>query len=221
MSAQSPETVPSPLLARAVGTPFRAAAALRHAKAFHPDGRLLTGSLVVDGPILGVVRPSAGDVTLRLSQGAGLPGGLPDVLGIALRVDIGAGRPWDLLLASSTVAATRVPLPVPARTWSETTFSSLTPFEADGAWWWIRAQTVVASRTAAVPDPPVRIRLSQARGLSPFRSIGEVEATDVAPVADIDFDPVRNLPADVRMAPAWLARTRRSAYDDSRRGRRG
>lgn len=208
----------SPLLPALVGAPFRAAGALRHARAFHPTGRTVTGVLHVARPALGAVAPDA-SVTVRLSKGVGLPGGVPDVLGVAIRMTVDGGAPWDLLLASSTRRSARLPVPVPAATWSRTTFSSLTPFSCNGALWWVAAQTVTDAHTADIPEGPVQVVLSQARGASPFRPFARV-TTDLAAVADVDMDPVRNLPPGVAMAPRLLTRVRAAAYDNSRTGRR-
>ena len=57
----------------------------------------------------------------------------------------------------------------------------------------MRARTVVASYDADVPDEPVRIEMSQARGMSSFRPFATV-TTDSPILDDVDFDPVRNLP---------------------------
>lgn len=214
-SDSSPGT--APVLAGAIGVPFRAAGALRHAKAFHPAGRTVPGTFDADAPAFGAVAVDP-DVTVRLSKGVGLPGGLPDVLGVAIRLSVDDGSPWDLLLASSTRLSARLPLPVPARTWAETEFSSLTPFTCAGALWWVRAQTITTSNGADVPDGPVRIVLSQARGVSSFHPFATV-TTDVRTLDDVDFDPVANLPSAVTMAPHWLARVRGVAYGNSRAGR--
>lgn len=207
----------TPVLAGAIGVPFRAAGALRRAKAFHPTGRTVAGTLDATAPAFDAVTPGP-DVSVRLSKGVGLPGGVPDVLGVAIRLSVDGGSPWDLLLASSTRLSARLPLPVPARSWAETEFSSLTPFDRDGVLWWIRARSVTTSRTADVPDGPVRIELAQARGMSSFRPFATV-TTGPRVLDDVDFDPVRNLPSTVSMAPHWLARVRGVAYDNSRAGR--
>jgi hypothetical protein len=85
----------------------------------------------------------------------------------------------------------------------------------------VRAQTITTSNGADVPDGPARIALSQARGLSSFRPFATVTTGSrvVDAVDAVDFDPVHNLPSAVTMAPHWLARVRRVAYDSSRAGR--
>jgi hypothetical protein len=209
----------SPLLSGVVGAPFRAAGVLRRARAFHPTGRTVTGTLDVVEPAFGAVLPGR-EVTVRLSKGVGLPGGVPDILGVAIRLSVDGGAPWDLLLASSSRGSARVPIPVPVATWSHTTFSSLTPFAAGGELWWVRARTVTDSDSAALPDGPVRVELSHARGVSSsFRPFARVD-TDTRTVDDVDMDPVRNLPPGVAMAPRLLTRVRAAAYDNSRTGRR-
>ncbi|MDQ1041108.1 hypothetical protein QFZ75_007524 [Streptomyces sp. V3I8] len=108
-------------LVGAVEAGFRRLARLRHAPALHPTGLTCTAELeVVDdgGGRWGVPwldTPGRYAATVRLSRAAGLPGRLPDGLGLAVRVEdaAGPGRPLDLLLTSSGRgrAVRRLPLP--------------------------------------------------------------------------------------------------------------
>ena len=69
---------------------FRLASRARGERAIHAKGRTLTGRLSVTGgvgtaaPLLDA--PGSYDVLVRASRSVGLPGPLPDVLGLAVRV---------------------------------------------------------------------------------------------------------------------------------------
>ena len=112
------------------GLPIQAGAALRGARLFHPDGVLAKGTLTrvaADG----VGLPMADcDVVARVSKGVGMPGTVPDVLGLAMRMPPHPGdhAPWDVLLASAAgtnlVART---IPFPAREIASAVLSSLQP----------------------------------------------------------------------------------------------
>ncbi|WP_431891527.1 hypothetical protein [Cellulosimicrobium funkei] len=95
------ETLSRPVgaaLAAATGTVAR----VRDGRPMHARGVLLRGTLVVAEDEAGAASVPQGrtPVTVRVSLGAGLPRGLPDVVGIAVRwTDDGA--PQDVLFASS------------------------------------------------------------------------------------------------------------------------
>ncbi len=95
-------------LPRAVtATSLALGTAVRRARVFHPRGRAFTGTVRTDGGGswgAGIL-DEAGDhrAVVRVSRGVGLPEPLPDVLGLAIRLD-GLGRdgePLDLLVNTS------------------------------------------------------------------------------------------------------------------------
>ena len=111
-SAVSSMTAPTNPVWRAVdrllGLVFGGLARLRHTRSIHPRGITYaarvavtprsrrTGSQFFD-------TAASYDGLLRISRGAGFSGEVPDIIGWALRVEdaFGAGRPLDLLLAST------------------------------------------------------------------------------------------------------------------------
>jgi hypothetical protein len=106
---------------------FRALAQLRNARVFHPHGLVLDGELTVlaRGPLpweAGTRNP----VLARMSRGIGLPGDVPDVLGLSIRL-LDAGGPsrhWDFALASCGWGPAQV-IPFPARSWDRARSSTL------------------------------------------------------------------------------------------------
>ncbi|MBU4613785.1 phosphodiesterase [Rhodococcus sp. GG48] len=217
-------------LRKAVSVPFEVGSAVRGARIFHPHGVLFEGIAEFDTGDAGRGRwplPTGEPVPLhaRLSRGIGLPGLLPDILGVAVRLRL-PGGPWDLLLASAFVPA-RIAL-APARSWASANFSTLAAYRGiDGA----APRWIVAAPVGGRPDgppsledlvPPLsfRVGLASARG-APV-PVGSFRLTRRIPCEDGDqpsFDPVLNCPAGIRMWPSWLAGIRRIAYAGSRRGR--
>ena len=221
-------TLPRPAapLRSAVSGAFRAASAFRGARAFHPEGALFRGALEAreEG---GPVPPGRYAVTARLSRGIGLPIGVPDVLGVALRVSLQAG-PWDLLLATAWTPARAVL--IPARGWGSARYSSLTAYRRYGD---ERVRWVLATPVGRQPDTtstddfrpdvlPLHFSLGWAPPRGPSLHFGDVTLTtrlDMDDSAMTSFDPVVHCPPTLRMWPAVVAEVRRDAYRGSRAGR--
>jgi hypothetical protein len=206
-----------------VGAPFALASAVRRARVFHPRGVLAQGHAELGAhwwPVQGRI-----PVTARLSRGIGLPGLLPDVQGLAVRLHLISG-PWDLLLVSAQLP-TRVVM-WPARGWSSARYSSLTAYCAeDGPPTWVFAlpdpgQPRRGSTAALVDGGPLHFTLSLATARGDATAAGWISLGSPTAVADDEqpvFDPVINLPPELRMWPHWLAGPRRAAYGASRGGR--
>lgn len=87
---------------------FAVLSALRRKRVFHPIGVAFTGRLRFNEAAEGwlpeaLTDPKEHDVVTRFSRGAGLPGPLPDVLGISIKIPgvCADGGDQDWLLASS------------------------------------------------------------------------------------------------------------------------
>jgi hypothetical protein len=216
------------------GFPVQVGAAIRGARVFHPNGVLARGTLqriAADGAGLPIADC---DVVARVSKGVGLPGTIPDVLGLAIRMPPHPGdrAPWDILLASAagTGAVARM-IPFPARAFSDAVLSSLQPLHHDDASWWLRARVSPQTPQAGVALDGVeqQIRehtlvfdLEQARGTGPYEPLASLTLTDPVTESDypnIGFDPVLNTTRDVDPEPNWLSGTRKLAYRYSRKGR--
>ena len=138
---------------RPLRTAFDALARAREARAFHPKGILLDGTLTPLRP--GALPLGPTEVRARLSKGAGLPQGFRDVLGLAVRVPLETG-PWDLTF--STIGPFGRVLPFPSAGWCDRPYSSLAPYRVDGQLRWLLAQ-------AAAGQPDVDASLRAARRL--------------------------------------------------------
>ncbi|MDS1114627.1 hypothetical protein RD149_12700 [Gordonia westfalica] len=227
-----------------ITTPFRWLGALRHARVFHPDGLLCGGraSVSADHPL-----PfRSGPVTVRLSKGIGTPGGLPDIVGVAIRSPAATGAnpsgtnpesaangentasgAWDLLLAGPAPLSGRLPVPLPATHWAPTAVSSLTPYRYDGELYWIRARIIEPTGPSGLDVEDLAACLRTKRpvviileaGFRRFVPLARIEVDHVLTGLDIDFDPILHRPEGVEFAPSWLGDLRRRAYRDSRKGR--
>jgi len=189
-------------------TVFRLLAKARHARALHPRGVQTTGELRgFAAPF-----PRQATVAVRLSNGAGTGRGLPDVLGLALRVPTESGD-WDLLLSSTGTGRWTRLLPKFVRRWRDARLSTIAPYRYRGELVWFMA----------VPDDgelPKRFAVHISGKDAGWRRVAEVAVNPgngtVAPEA---FDPVLTLPPELELAPRWLAVVRAKAYEGSRRGR--
>jgi hypothetical protein len=214
-------------------TPFRWGAAIRDRRLFHPIGVLAHGAFErVAPPEFGLPMQSAPAIG-RVSKALGVPGGLPDIAGLAFRLPAGssASAPWDLLLASAGAhLVTRLALR-PVRTWSSAWLSSLMPFEYGGDIWWVRARidaTVgggldLSAVTDQVNRGGLGIDVEQAHGAKDFQPLGRLTLRQVIPTDDpaddVSFDPVLHCAEGISLRPGWLADFRRRAYHRSRQGR--
>jgi hypothetical protein len=211
--------------------PARFGAAIRRRRLFHPAGVLAEGVLeriADDGDGLPMV---SCDVIGRVSKGLGLPGGAPDIAGLAWRMpppaDMRSGIPWDVLLAT-TVANSRIVL-APVFSWSGATFSSLMPLRYQGTAWWVRARLVSKIGTPGLPLDAISERIEsgglefdieQASGTGGFRPLARLTLRHLDPSCDdIAFDPALHSDPEVELVPRWLGDFRRSAYRRSREGR--
>ena len=216
------------LVGSILGTLSAGAARLRRSgKPLHPRGASFTGTLVRTGadPAWGV--PWLDDtgeapVTVRLSRSAGLPTGLPDVNGVAIRVrDDAAGG--DLLLSNTgTGRLGRFVLVPHVRVGGVHT--SLLPFSTAAGPLLLRADLSEAgpgSRSARSVDRvrlPVTLDLSAARPRGPWRPFGRVTLTaPVGPEADppLSFDPIGNALPGLPSYP-WAAALRGRSYAAAR-----
>jgi hypothetical protein len=95
----------------------------------------------------------SGDVIGRVSKAIGLPGSIPDLAGLAWRMQPDGPTPWDVLLASTVRG--RLVL-APTVKWTGTVLSSLMPFAHDGGVWWIRARLSTQIRVPGLPLDAIR-----------------------------------------------------------------
>ena len=211
--------------------PVRVGAAVRRRRLFHPVGVLAEGKLertALDGD--GLPMRSC-DVIGRVSKGIGVPGGRPDIAGLAFRIpppqDLRSCGPWDVLLASTTARNRFIVAPVAS--WSGATFSSLMPMRYRDRVWWVRARLATDIGThdlsldtieSEINSDGIQFDIEQARYREEFRPLARLTLRHVDPSCDdIAFDPALHTDCDVALLPRWLAEFRCAAYRFSRKGR--
>ncbi|MEU4830973.1 hypothetical protein [Streptosporangium sp. NPDC023615] len=210
----------------------RAVARTRRGRALHPSGVTLRGVLSVEEETsrpLGVAvldRPGRTEVVVRLSKATSLPGALPDVLGLAVRVPdgIGPGRDLDLLLSTCCPLPVLDRLPWPRAGFTTGRYSTLVAYRHRKG----SLRLVADPSGPAVPPDPALLTAGRRLVLHlvalPSRGRSWTLATLTVdggpPLPDVSFDPVLNAHPELRL-PGWLARFRRRAYAGSREGRAG
>lgn len=209
---------------------FEAAARVRRARVFHPVGVSLTGVMqVVDPQFEQLLGASERPVVARISKGLGLPGGIPDVLGLAVRLLDSHDRPWDLALATTGTSPLTRLLPRPARSWGSARYGSLMAYRFDGgAAVWLCAEPDVPQPESVDLDDFSEVLRAQGASFTltavsragSGRLLARILVTEPE-IGDAPgfFDPMRNLPPEVELAPHLLGTVREWAYTGSRRGR--
>ncbi|WP_052073594.1 DUF6328 family protein [Rhodococcoides fascians] len=190
------------MIVDAMGLPFRALSSLRSARAFHPGGVQFAGTLVRLLPEQSGLPLRSCDVSVRVSKGIGVPSGLPDVAGVALRlppIEQG-GRPWDVLLAGSATGPFGRMVPWPSMSWNSAHLSSLMPYKHQGRLWWLRARitrpdtadmNIDDIRTNVVSNT-VSLVIEHAGTSEPFEPIAVVHSTALTSPAD-EIDALQEL----------------------------
>lgn len=178
-------------------------------KPLHPHGELRTATVARVGSAHGpgvpwIEEPGETPALVRLSRGIGLPAALPDVPGLAIRVDLD-GHVADLLLAGTGTSRLGRLLLHPRRDLRSGPLTSLLPYRSAAGPLWF----------AAVPDGErdFELRWSTGAGWTPFAllHVGAERPDDKR----ISFDPVLNtLPGLTNYG--WVRRLREPAYRGAR-----
>lgn len=158
----------------------RMASRLRGERVIHGRGRALAAQLVVPGgaatgaPLLD--EPGAHRAVVRLSRSLGLPGPLPDVLGLAVRVldAHGPGRHQDLLLDSALPAPLLRRVPFPGRDHAGAHYCSLLPYEVAGARLLLGARGLGGPARSLADADGTAFALLVATARGPWREVAEV-----------------------------------------------
>ncbi|MFR9750877.1 phosphodiesterase [Nocardia sp. 004] len=209
---------------------FAAGARIRHARVFYPNGLHLAGRLHAETefePLFG-----SGDraVIARLSKGAGTPGGLPDVLGLAFRVLDREDNPWDFALATTGRGPLGRLVITPARGWASARYGCLLPYRIDSSapiWFFAEPdpdQPLSASLEAMAThlgEDLVSFTLTASRIGAPPQRLAELTLrhAESAEYRTDYFDPMLNHPPEVEIFPKAIGRIRELAYIGSRSGR--
>jgi hypothetical protein len=215
-----------------VALPLKLGAAVRHRRVFHPLGVLASGHIERTAAAGHGLPIESGEVLGRVSKAIGVPGDLPDLIGLAWRMPTHAlnATPWDVLMASTGAGVLARFGLQPTRSWSGTTLSTLMPLHYDDGWWWLKAELVtkvpdglsVDSLAAEIEDSEIVFDIQQAHGTGAFEPLATLTLSATIPTDedhDVSFDPTRNTIPGVELGPQWLTALRERAYLRSREGR--
>ncbi len=141
-----------------------------------------------------------------------------------------SGRPFDLLVSSSAAAPVLRHLPLPRRRFSGT-YSSIMSYRSGRRRLWFAALADpespdlgrdLSQLSAAVRADTRRLLLAVASALGPWQLFGQVTLGDQLGAredAELAYDPVGNVPEDLRLAAGPLRWMRQYSYRGSRRAR--
>lgn len=204
--------VPGTLLAGTFGTVAR----LRR-RPLHPDGHVQDATVRrtgLDHPtgVPWVDEPGVDQVLVRFSRATGLPGPLPDVHGMALRVPTPDGRHGDVLLASTGLGRFSRFVLAPTRRPTGRACSTLLPYRTESG----------PLLLAAVPQDEHEYALVCSSLTGTWRRFATLEVSPPRPRdgadAPVAFDPVTNQLPGLAYYP-WAAELREGSYRASRRAR--
>jgi hypothetical protein len=222
-----------------LGRLFGTAAVVRRGKPLHPHGVVLDAVVVnrASGPVrwgaAWLDEPGEDHGIARLSRAAGLPGQLPDIMGLALAITGPAGTRHDLLLASTGLGRLSRFMLTPRRDPASASYSSLLPYTAASGPVLLAVAPVRASgrEVPAIPrhrsSTPLEFRMLAAAPSGCWHEYGllRVAAREGAePDPPVTFDPILNPLPGLRFStlltqlrePAYAAARRRTARDQPR-----
>ena len=221
---------------RAAGAAFALASRARGAKSLHPRGAVYDGLLEVRGvgwaPPASLLRePAEHKALVRFSRSVGLPRGVPDLFGIAVRLpDLhGPGRHQDFLTVTSIDAPLLHHLFVPVTDPQQAPYSSSLPYRAADELFLVGFGPVPDSPRPAGSTLEQRLERAAATGdlrfslmvsplLGRFRPIGELRIGRRLPdeLEGLRFNPWNT---GGGLEPAgFLNRLRAYAYPASQKG---
>ena len=197
-----------------LGATFGAVAKVRRTKPLHPAGRVGRGTLTITEPAPEVGVPllqeqGTHDCLARWSRAAGLPDPLPDVEGLAIRLEEPRA---DLLFASTGIGAVGRFLLMPRGPRSHGSQTTLLPVASE-------AGALLFRMTPVDHDnhPPRRFSLSVALGGGAWRVVGRLDVAAWGPDEPTRFDPVTHQLPGTDQYP--LVRfLREPSYQFARRG---
>lgn len=214
-----------------VSVVFARVARWRAARAVHPRGALFDArvSLTERESATATALGGTGDraALVRLSKGAGTPGALPDLLGIAVRTEVG-GHVVDVLFTSGGRHGPTRRLLAPSTAWDRRPYTTLMPYSAAGSRVVLGLDPEKPDRTrgadpeaarAAVTVAPLAFALTERESGGRRHTIGRLVLEVARGDERISFDPMVNAHPQLHPAPP-LRKLRAWAYTGSRRGRR-
>jgi hypothetical protein len=202
---------PVDVLARTAGGALAAAtgvlgAARRRVKPLHPDGELRHATVTrtpaaMPSGVPWLDAPGEDEAVVRVSRAIGLPGMLPDIQGLAIRIVL-EGTQGDLLLASTGLGRIGRYLLTPARSVTGRALTSLLPYRSP------RGPLLLA----AVPEAEDSFALRWAGPVGPWHTFGRLQlGARIGDDLAVSFDPVVNVLPGLSQY-GWVRLMREPAY---------
>lgn len=185
----------------------------RSSKPLHPAGTVVLGTLTrtesADSGVAWLDSIGTDEVLVRLSRAVGLPGTLPDIYGLALRIPAGGGHS-DVLLASTGLGRLTRYLLTAGRDITARPLTTLIPYQTSRGPLMIAADPVTGEPGDG--STGLRFELLWSVGFGPWVSFAELVIPSTSgPDPDISFDAVAHPPPGLRIYP-WVRRVREPAY---------
>jgi hypothetical protein len=179
------------MLRRLVSAAFARLARWRAARALHPRGSHFDASVSLTERASATATALGGTgerpALVRLSKGAGTPSGSADLLGVAVRTEVG-GHVLDVLFTSGNRIL------VPSRGWARRPYTTLLPYTAAGT-------RVVLGLEPEDPDgSALAFTLTERERGHPRRPIGRLVLEAPHAGDPVAFDPVLNTHPDLHPA---------------------
>ncbi|WP_110241303.1 hypothetical protein [Nocardioides gilvus] len=188
------------------------AAARPARKPLHPRGQVWEGVLTRHGSgdqptgVGWLDEPGRDDATVRISAAIGLPTALPDIHGLAIRLQQPEGEADILLATTGTAPGLRHVLRF-TRSPTTNAHTTLLPYRSP----------VGPLLFAATPRGERRFDLAHAIGSGPWQVFAHLDLVRRVE-AEISYDPLLNPPEGLENYP-WVSRLRAPAYRTARRSR--
>jgi len=182
------------------------------AKPLHPRGEVVVGRLQRHGltaptGVSWLDRPGEDEVLVRRSRAVGLPGAVPDVHGLAVRVPVGE-QYADLLLASTGWGRVSRFVLTASRDPGGRPMTTLLPYRSPVG------PLLIGARALG----PEQLELACAVGAGEWQVFGLLGLEPLADDPIVSFDPVRNRIPGLEQY-GWVLRLREPAYAAARGSR--
>lgn len=215
LEAAPPEPDVPEAVERGASALFASLSAARRKRIFHPRGDGFEGDFEVDRPLHRydgiplLSERATHPAVVRLSRAIGFPAPLPDILGLAFRVETG---PQDFLLVSSGRPPGLRHLLLPTRgRFRDSTYSSILPYRVGGD---------DVRLVGALPTGPLEFDIALARldgAWEPFARLRLRAALADEETERLELNPWNTVPGLKPVGP--LNGLRRSSYAGSQQGR--
>jgi hypothetical protein len=225
------------IAARAAGGAFAAVARRRRARPVHPHGPVFAATAAVTprgAALLGLAGPAEVGAILRLSRSFDVVSGMPDLLGVAVRLcEVrGAGAHQDLLLVSSP-GPPLGPLVMPTRHYTHRWYTSLLPYRAAGGPALVMARSragaqagrgdaleaAQAAAQAGALEFDVGVASLAGRSFEPLARVCARDILDGDRGGRVAFDPIVHSGPRLHQSAGPLDAIRERSYRDSRMAR--